>query len=217
MDCNNKNNIIIGIFIFLFGIFIISYKFLKYDIGIFNIILLGLALLLLYFTKHERLAFFWGLFIFIFGCVKILCKMPFLEERILTFTGFSILGSYFLVKFLKHQNRNCLIPGMFLIFVSAFIVLISIPGFNAFAGMIFLLCFGGTFLSAYLISRKQLGIWTVFLSLATFFVVCLLSKSGNDFGIGSFNCIYTISLALGCFSILLILNKIKNKNNNYRF
>lgn len=208
---SKKSHVFVGKLLLILGIVFIILNMFRIKYSMASLVILGTALLFLYITKRKLWALFGGSIVLICGGSGIFYNIPIVGEYLMGALLFFIPGVLLLTLYYVNDNYNYLIPSCFAIWSGIFIFLTSLDLFRLMAGSLFFICFGMGFLMVYLLGRKIIGTWAVFVSAGSFLLGLLFIVGNTAISMGLNKCTYIGCLLFLLINILLIVKGFKKK------
>lgn len=159
---NRKSNqVLLGIILLLAGILTLFQNIFNINYGNLGMLICGLALMLLYFTKRTTWSLILGTYFSYAGLLSI--EILGFSLRGIASAGmfFIVPGIIFLVLFYHKNRRGLLIPGCVLLWFGIFTVIKHILPMSS--GTLLLICIGIAFLMAYNLEKGFIGKWALYL------------------------------------------------------
>lgn len=156
---SKTNKILIGVIIFMVGVFSLAQNVLGFQLRDITVAAAGLTLLLLYKTKAQSWSLVLGAYLTYIGLLGMLRAI--LPEAVggrpIGAMFFIVPGIIFMTLFYDKQIKPLLIPASLLLWFGAFIILSGLPVLRSVPFGLFFMCIGSGFVMMHVLGKEFVG------------------------------------------------------------
>lgn len=157
-----SNKFLIGLICIIVGIYFVANEYFDFKMGDAFLFIWGGAFLLLYHTKRKIWSLVIGIMVY---AILIFRAFPNFGGSILVAMIFIIPGIIFMVLYFSNRKNSFLIIGSIFTWFGVFIFLTGVPSLDGMGGAVFFITMGMAFFTMYLLNRKEIGKWPLFLAI----------------------------------------------------